>query len=178
MHLAAELDAQRLAGDRIQVSPIALSDRSGTATLRVPRHRRGGFSNQGASLSDVKVADDFMGVEIEAKRLDDLGLSDTGFIKIDVEGHEFQALAGLGSLRQLGVRYVVAEFFPSLIRANGRRPGEILELLAREGFSVVASRFRGRNMAPVPPALFADFTAETSASNQHADIFCHRDGSR
>lgn len=85
---------QRLAGERITVSPIALSDRSGVATLRVPRHRRGGFSNQGASLSDVKVADDFMGVEIEAKRVDDLGLDNIGFIKIDVGGFEQAVLAG------------------------------------------------------------------------------------
>ena len=85
---------QRLASKKISVSPIALSDRSGTAILRVPRHRRGGFSNQGASLSDVKVADDFMGVEIEAKRLDDLDLEDIGLIKIDVEGFEQAVLEG------------------------------------------------------------------------------------
>ncbi len=85
---------QRTAGNRIVTSPVALSDRSGPAVLRVPRHRRGGFSNQGASLSDVKVAEDFMGVEVEAKRIDDLGIADIGFIKIDAEGFEQAILRG------------------------------------------------------------------------------------
>ncbi len=85
---------RRIAGDSVHVSQVALSNRSGSATLRVPRHRRGGFSNQGASLSDVKVADDFMGIEIEAKRVDDLGVENVGFIKIDVEGFEQAVLEG------------------------------------------------------------------------------------
>lgn len=85
---------KRLAGDRITVSPVAVSDRTGPATLRVPRHRRGGFSNQGASLSDVKVPGDFMGVEIQAQRLDDMEIGDVGFIKIDVEGFEQAVLEG------------------------------------------------------------------------------------
>lgn len=85
---------QRLAGDNVHVSQIALSNQSGETVLRVPRHRRGGFSNQGASLSDVKVADNFVGVPIEAKRLDDLAIDDVGFIKIDVEGFEQAVLEG------------------------------------------------------------------------------------
>jgi FkbM family methyltransferase len=85
---------RRLEGERVSVSPIALSNETGTATLRVPRHRRGGFSNQGASLSNVKVADDYMGVEIDARRLDDLDIRDVGFMKIDVEGFEQAVLEG------------------------------------------------------------------------------------
>lgn len=85
---------RRIESEQIVVSPVALSNETGPSTLRVPRHRRGGFSNQGASLSYVKVPDDFVGVSIEAKRVDDLGLSDIGFIKIDVEGFEQAVLEG------------------------------------------------------------------------------------
>ncbi len=85
---------RRIEGEKITVSPIAVSNETGTATLRVLRHRRGGFSNQGASLSDAKVTDDFMGVEIEARRLDDMDIRDVGFIKIDVEGFEQAVLDG------------------------------------------------------------------------------------
>ncbi len=85
---------RRLESDRITVSPIALSNETGPAILRVPRHRRGGYSNQGASLSDVKVADDYRGVSIDARRLDDMNFTNVGFIKIDVEGFEQAVLDG------------------------------------------------------------------------------------
>ena len=85
---------KRLEGGNIHVSPVALSDVTGTATLRVPRHRRGGFSNQGASLSAVKVADGYEGVPIDARRLDGMDIADIGFIKIDVEGFEQAVLDG------------------------------------------------------------------------------------
>lgn len=73
--------------------PTALSDCSGTATLRVPYGRKG-FSNQGSSLSAAKPMEHFVGLEVERRRLDELGLADIGFIKIDVEGHERAVLTG------------------------------------------------------------------------------------
>lgn len=75
-------------------SPVALSDVSGSAELRVPRGSRG-YSNQGASLSREKIGNQEYGaVQVETRRLDDMDLGDIGFIKIDVEGHELAVLAG------------------------------------------------------------------------------------
>ena len=54
-----------------------------------------GYSNQGASLNYGKVGDDYGEVTIEARRLDDEALTDVGFIKIDVEGHELEVLRGI-----------------------------------------------------------------------------------
>ena len=85
---------RRLSGAKVAALPYALSDRTGKAELRVPRHRKGGFSNQGGSLSAVKVADDYMAVEVETRRLDDLDLRNVGFVKIDVEGFEQAVLDG------------------------------------------------------------------------------------
>ena len=86
---------RRNLGRRVTASPLALSNRSGPAILRVPR-RTSGYSNQGASLSSDKVADgdDYRGLRVQASRIDDLDIPDIGFIKIDVEGFEAEVLEG------------------------------------------------------------------------------------
>lgn len=81
-------------GPGVVAHQAALSDASGTAELRVPKGRRG-YSNQGASLSRVKIgAAEYGSVRVDVCRLDDLDLGDVGFMKIDVEGHEFAVLEG------------------------------------------------------------------------------------
>jgi FkbM family methyltransferase len=73
---------------------IALSDREGEALLRIPRGARG-YSNQGASLAEARVAGrPFATLAVAARPLDALGLGPVGLIKIDVEGHELAVIEG------------------------------------------------------------------------------------
>lgn len=77
---------------------VALSNRSGSASLNVPRSARG-YSNQHASLEkNWSGAKEFGVVEVVTARLDDLDIPHCGFIKIDVEGHEPAVLAGAVAL--------------------------------------------------------------------------------
>lgn len=85
---------KKTASNKITVSPIALSNRSGSATLRVPMSASGGYSNQGASLSATKVSGRFAPVEVATQRLDEFNLKNIGFLKIDVEGFEQEVLEG------------------------------------------------------------------------------------
>ncbi|HLB31518.1 MAG TPA: FkbM family methyltransferase [Gammaproteobacteria bacterium] len=85
---------QRISGPNLHVSPIALSNRSGHAMLRIPGNEQRGYSNQGSSLSAIKVAGEHGEIEVETSRLDDLNLGDIGFIKIDVEGFEQAVIEG------------------------------------------------------------------------------------
>jgi FkbM family methyltransferase len=85
---------KRGAAANVTARMVALSDRSGQAELRVPRMRKGGFSNQGSSLSATKIAANYRAVSVETRRLDDLDLADIGFMKIDVEGFEAEVLEG------------------------------------------------------------------------------------
>ncbi|TAJ95132.1 MAG: FkbM family methyltransferase [Gammaproteobacteria bacterium] len=85
---------QRINGPKLHVSPVALSNISDKAMLRIPGNAQRGYSNQGSSLSAVKVSGEHGEVEVETKRLDDLDLGDIGFIKIDVEGFEQAVLEG------------------------------------------------------------------------------------
>jgi FkbM family methyltransferase len=85
---------QRWAKDRARLYSAALSDVSGEAVLMVP-HSEAGYSNQGASLSADKLnGQDFGAVTVKTLRLDDTGIGNVGFIKIDVEGAEMQVLKG------------------------------------------------------------------------------------
>lgn len=111
---------ERLAGDNVHVSRIALSNKNGEAILRVPGNKQFGFSNQGASLSKVKVSDEYESITIDARRLDDLGITDVGFIKIDVEGFEKEVLDG--------ARETIARDRPSLlIEMEEAHTGEPIE---------------------------------------------------
>ena len=85
------------AHDLVTLHPVALSNRSGEADLLVPK-RRDGYSNQGSSLSAVKVSGDHGTVRVTTRRLDDCGIDNVGFIKIDVEGFEQEVLEGAREL--------------------------------------------------------------------------------
>lgn len=83
----------------ITVSPKALSNINGTGELRVPRYATG-HSNQGASLSITKISDSstFTPISVETIPLDECGIENVGFIKIDVEGFEWSVVAGARNL--------------------------------------------------------------------------------
>lgn len=54
-------------------------------------------NNQGAFRID-KTLDSTNGLEIECKIIDELNIENVGYIKIDVEGHEYEALLGLKNI--------------------------------------------------------------------------------
>ena len=81
--------------ENVTVSHVAVSDKAGTGTLRIPK--KGAFFLSGwASLEDQLDLDPdaVQEMAVETVRLDDLDLQDVGFIKIDVEGHEMELLKG------------------------------------------------------------------------------------
>ena len=87
---------QRSKARNVEVYPIALSNVSGEGELRLPQMGKGGYSNQGGSLSTAKVQERYRSVMVTTRRLDDYGLDDLGFLKIDVEGFEEEVIAGAG----------------------------------------------------------------------------------
>ena len=73
----------------VEVIAKAASDQVGTATLWLPPGRRG--TEGRASLSRLEGGTP---VDVETFRLDSLDIEGLGLIKVDVEGHERQALLG------------------------------------------------------------------------------------
>jgi FkbM family methyltransferase len=81
-------------GAAVQVEAVALSNEPGVMTMRVVASEPGRSTIEaGNSLGDVSDGT-IRSIEVPVRRLDDLGLTDIGLIKIDVEGHELAVLHG------------------------------------------------------------------------------------
>jgi FkbM family methyltransferase len=91
-HLAQFLTRQ--APSNATVHNVALSDSSGEAQLWVPS---GGAGSEGRSSLRAPSGTRPVPITVRTLRLDDLGLRDVRFLKIDVEGHEQAVLKGAGA---------------------------------------------------------------------------------
>jgi len=123
------------AGRTVACRAEALSDAVGEAELLIPGEA-GRYSNQGASLNPDKVGDRaHMRVRVTTARLDDLDPPQTGFMKIDVEGHERAVLEG--------ARGLIARDRPAMIveieeRHTGRDLDGELDFVESLGYRTLA----------------------------------------
>ncbi len=112
--------------------PLALSDRAGRETFRIPVIDSVAYGGWG-TLEPTPLFEDreTRTFEVELARLDDLGLDPVGLIKIDVEGHEMAVLRG-------GAQTIRRDRPAILLEAEERhRAGVLAELfawMAQEGY--------------------------------------------
>jgi len=114
----------------VTIFPRALSDCAGESVLRIPR-RGGRFAN---NIGTLRRAFDDEGCEfipVPTTRLDDDGLVDVGFLKIDVEGHEREVLCGA---RELILRDRPVLLVEIIARHNDRPVDETIEFVERLGY--------------------------------------------
>ena len=88
---------KRTVDKNVKVLPYALSDKSSYDFLKIPKGKKG-YSNQGGSIRNVKLDKNYGKLKVETKKIDDLGLKNIGFIKIDAEGVEIKVLKGAKKL--------------------------------------------------------------------------------
>lgn len=118
-----------VADDNVTVMEMALTDRTGEVEFVVPKGRRG-WSSNGARIAQAPRGKAAV-LKVPCSRIDDLGYSDVGFIKIDVEGHEHSVL--------LGARETLARDRPNLFVENefahaGPAMHEVFTLMSDFGY--------------------------------------------
>jgi FkbM family methyltransferase len=112
----------------------AASDRAGRARIALSAQNRGDnrVLDGGARPADMGAGEE---VEIELARVDDLVEGPLRVLKIDTQGSEWLALAGMPKLLAASPQLaLLIEFWPYALR--GGTPEQLLELLAREGFTL------------------------------------------
>jgi FkbM family methyltransferase len=77
---------------RVEIRQVALSDREGYGQLAIPV--KAGVPLTGYARLDAPVGDTSSQLPVSVERLDDQGIDNVRFVKIDVEGHELEVLRG------------------------------------------------------------------------------------
>ena len=118
----------RVVSPNVRVENVALSDRAGTGTLFAPRTvGRDALATLSAAHSEPGAQT----YDVPLRPLDDYGLEDVGFVKLDVEGHEFEVLKGAEeTLARCGPTLLV-EIDQAL---NDEPIGRIFDWLSSRGF--------------------------------------------
>ena len=122
----------RLLGKTSTVVPVGLSNDAGESEFFVPvlgdtdAHTRGSLvRNEEPELTAMR------SLRVLTMRLDDLGLSGVGLVKIDVEGHEMDALRGMSETLQRNRPNLIVE---SESRHDERNPQQLFSFLSDLGY--------------------------------------------
>jgi FkbM family methyltransferase len=119
-------------GRLVEVHGAALSDRRGTAKLRIPDLDTGYSTLDPANVLRTHEGRSVVEVEVHVATLDDFGLTNVGFVKIDVEGHEEAVLRGATE--------TIARCRPNLIievedRHNAGSVARVVAWMGERGYS-------------------------------------------
>jgi FkbM family methyltransferase len=141
-------------GGRVQIHPLAISDRSGTARLHVATDLDGNELDYHHSLSDLgdsaTVIRSRRALDVPTATLGDLAAAgkiplEVDFLKIDTDGHDLSVLRGLGNLRP---RVIMAEYWDTLPESSGTNPYTLKDLVdwaaAHDYTRVIVVRRHGR----------------------------------
>jgi FkbM family methyltransferase len=105
------------------------------------------------------------GTRVEVRPLDSLIRGQVDFIKIDVQGWEFEVLRGMTRILEENPRIVLCfEFWPYGLRAAGEDPLDLLRYLETRGF-VLREVQRGGVLADIDPAALLARLSGTRYTN-------------
>lgn len=118
---------------KVVLHPIAASNSTGHAPLYIPDGDNG--SEMDSVGSTFYYTRDQRTISVQGGRLDDFVHEPVMLLKLDVQGHELQVLAGAERLlTHHGVDMIVLEFAPKLLMANAVDPALLLHFLYDRGY--------------------------------------------
>ena len=151
-------------GSTSQVHEVALSDRSGTSAFFIPFEGETVITTRGALDPEVHSRYEQRRIDVAVATLDSFDLIDVAVIKVDVEGHEREVLAGALHTLEREKPNLVIEI------EDHRAPGNLsvitgmLHELGYSGFYLL-----GSTLMPVQ-----SFDLATHQSPEHAPAFGER----
>ena len=124
---------QKLLGSSATVVPAGVSDDAGEAEFFVPVMGAIEVSTRGSLLqNDEPGLRDTRSLRVLKVRLDDLNLHDVSAIKVDVEGHEMEAIRGMtGTLERERPNLIIE----SEQRHNDSNPAQLIRHLINLGYA-------------------------------------------
>jgi FkbM family methyltransferase len=133
---------QRSVSKNVSVSEMALSDRAGDAQFAVPRSKVKCRNNAGSLKVSMlaESSDDLVVMPVKTARLDDQGVANVGFIKIDVEGHEREVLTGAQQVILRDRPVLLIEMMETLAPGATSTNVEYVESLGYRSFLLVDKR--------------------------------------
>lgn len=136
----------------VQIVEMAVADRAGRMTLQVSE-RRPTVSTLAPAWREARARDaDFSGVrwnrslEVEVTTLDALAgrFGRPRFIKIDVEGAEYEVLRGAEATLKKHRPIVLSELSAALLQSNGSSAAAVIEFMRRLAYRIVDPLHPGR----------------------------------
>jgi FkbM family methyltransferase len=118
----------------VRAVQAAAGEAAGSLTLHTNSGNRGDHRLYRTALADGEVPVEVLPVDVVLERA---GIATVEFVKIDVQGYEAKALAGMArTLRQSPGVVVLMEFWPHGLRCAGSDPLQLLNGLREMGFGV------------------------------------------
>lgn len=137
----------------IHLFPVAVGSKTGSTKLKVNELHPADHRVVDKALNGERGEDSQATVDVTMVTLDDwrsrTGLSGPiAFLKIDVQGYEFEVLRGAEHLIESNPRMsIYFEFDPQMLKSYGHQPTVILEWLGAKGFSLFEVS-RGGDLIP------------------------------
>lgn len=121
---------------KAKILPYALSDKTGTTTFQLVKNAPAysGINKRKYDIKDPEIEE----IQVELRTLDEIIPKDLkiGFIKIDVEGGEFDVLKGGKDLIKRNQPFVIFEFGLGASDYYGTKPVELYHFLTGSGLKI------------------------------------------